>query len=75
MANVASAQLMLTGIHLDGAPIYFDEGGMPAFLEWQRWLQLRRRELSLKLRVDVVTNNPVRSITVTVTRDGAQQIR
>lgn len=59
-------EIELTGIHLDNVPIHFDEGGMPAFLEWERWLSQRRRPQQLRLLVDVAQVDPIETIKVLI---------
>lgn len=60
-------EIELTGIHLDNVPIHFEEGGIPGFLEWKRWLTRQRRTRQLRLLVDVARPEPVRSIKVLIT--------
>ena len=60
-------EIELTGIHLDNVPIHFEEGGIPDFLEWKKWLNQRRRPRQLRLLVDVARPEPIKSIKVLIT--------
>jgi hypothetical protein len=63
----------VTGIFLDNTPIYFDEGGMPGFLDWRRWLSTRRGARRLRLRFSTAKATPVQHISVVITREGARR--
>jgi hypothetical protein len=64
----SKTEIELTGIYLDKEPIFFEEGGVPCFLEWQRWLASRRRSHQLRLRISMVHQEPIKHINVTITR-------